>query len=89
MGNFVIAASNNFVVEEDEKQSPLKTIFKQYESVIIESIITSFGLDFIIKDQYGGDVDTINNVRKVGQSSPDGKDVMIYKNKQNEQNYNN
>ena len=89
MENFVIAASNNFVVEEDEKQSPLKTIFKQYESVIIESIITSFGLDFIIKDQYGGDVDTINNVRKVGQSSPDGKDVMIYKNKQNEQNYNN
>ena len=89
MENFVIAASNNFVVEEDEKQSPLKTIFKQYESVIIESIITSFGLDFIIKDQYGGDVDTINNVRKVGQSSPDGKDVMTYKNKQNEQNYNN
>lgn len=29
-------------------------IFEQYERVIIESLITSFGLDFIVKDQYGG-----------------------------------
>ncbi len=57
-------------------------LFKQYEKVIMESLITSFGLDFLIKDQYGGDVDTIHNVRQIGKDSQ-----MTYKNKSNEINY--
>ena len=32
------------------------------EKVFIRTLITSFGLDLFIKDQHGGDVDTINNV---------------------------
>lgn len=40
-------------------------LFKQYERVIIDSIITSFGLDFFIKDRHGGDVDTVHNVRQI------------------------
>jgi len=44
----------------------IDTLFDQYEKVIVQSIITSFGLDFFIKDQDGGDVDTILNARKTG-----------------------
>jgi len=60
----------------------MDSIFKQYERVVIESIVTSFGLDFILKDQHGGDVDTINNVRKVGTD-----DLMKYKNDDNRVDY--
>lgn len=59
-----------------------KSIFSQYEKVIIESLITSFGMDFLIKDSYGGDVDTIHNVREIG------KDLeMTYKNNRNHSDY--
>ena len=62
---------------------PLFTsMFQQYERVLIESLVTSFGLDFIVKDQHGGDVDTIHSVREVGV---DGK--MTYKSTQNQYNY--
>lgn len=48
-----------------------KTIFSEmwdsYRGVIMHSIVTSFGLDFIVKDQAGGDVDTIHGVRETGQ----------------------
>ena len=37
-----------------------------------------------MRDQHGGDVDTINNVRQIGK---DGQ--MKYKNKRNEEAYNN
>ena len=50
---------------------------EQYEKVIIDSIITSFGLDFLIRDQYGGDVDTIHNVRKIGQDELMGNNVIL------------
>lgn len=53
------------------------TIFSQmwsaYRGVILHSIVTSFGLDFLVHDQHGGDVDTIHGVRESGQ----------YKNQQN------
>ena len=68
----------------DPNENVMSSIFKQYERVIVESLITSFGLDFIVKDQHGGDVDTINNVRKIGKD-----EKMYYKNKQNEKNYEN
>lgn len=68
----------------DPNENVMRSIFKQYERVIVESLITSFGLDFIVKDQHGGDVDTINNVRKIGKD-----EKMYYKNKRNEADYEN
>ena len=60
------------------------SIFEQYERVIMQSLITSFGLDFLVRDQHGGDVDTIHNVRQIGKD-----EQMKYKNKRNEKAYNN
>ncbi len=54
------------------------SIFCEYERVIMQSLITSFGLDSIIRDQHGGDVDTILNVRNVGIDPS-----MVYKDKDN------
>lgn len=69
----------------NEENSIYDDLFKQYGRVVIESLLTSFGLDMLlIKDQYGGDVDTIHNVRKIGSDSE-----MKYKNLQNEESYNN
>ena len=48
-------------------------MWNEYRRVILHSIITSFGLDFVVRDQDGGDVDTILSVRKTEQ----------YKNPQN------
>ena len=50
--------------------------------VLVESLISSFGLDFLIKDQHGGDVDTIHNVRQIGKD-----EQMTYKNAKNEKDY--
>ena len=73
----------------DPEEDIYSNIFSQYEDIIIQSLITSFGLDFLldkvgmIKDQHGGDVDTIHNVRQIDKDKQ-----MIYKNKQNEEKYN-
>ena len=69
--------------EPMEEENVCDSIFQQYERVIVESLITSFGLDFIVGDQHGGDVDTVLNVRKIGYD-----DKMQYKNKQNKTSYN-
>ncbi len=84
MGNFVAAVGQNF--NPDPTEDIKISLFKQYERVIVESLITSFGLDFIIKDKYGGDVDTIHNVRKIGT---DEKEKMEYKNVANKKAYEN
>lgn len=68
----------------DTETNVYNSIFEQYERVIIQSLITSFGLDFLVQDQYGGDVDTIHNVRQIGKD-----ERMAYKNKMNENAYNN
>ena len=60
------------------------SIWKEYERVILQSLVTSFGLDFIIRDQHGGDVDTVHNVRKIGDDPE-----MKYKNTSNEKAYEN
>lgn len=65
----------------------VSSLFKQYERVIIESLITSFGMDFLLfqkQDKYGGDVDTIHNVRKIDKDSQ-----MQYKNVLNAVDYSN
>ena len=79
--NFVSGVSTTAILDERNAYS---SIFQQYEKVIIDSLITSFGLDFLIQDQHGGDVDTIHNVRKIGQD-----ELMAYKNSSNESAYNN
>lgn len=82
MGNYVIHAIEQYSPAPDE--NVLKSIFSQYERVIIESLISSFGLDFLIEDKYGGDVDTIHNVREIGKDPE-----MKYKNKANASDYDN
>ena len=42
-------------------------IWSEYERVILHSLITSFGLDFLVKDRFGGDVDTVHNVLTTGE----------------------
>ncbi len=81
-GSYVLSVGANFNPEPVE---PIMTsIFKQYERVLVESLITSFGLDFILKDRHGGSVDTIYNVRQIG------KDRRIkYKNEHNQKAYEN
>lgn len=62
--------------------SVFSEIWKEYETVIVHSLITSFGLDALIQDQYGGDVDTVHNVRLVGKDPN-----MSYKDSHNEEAY--
>ena len=82
MSAYLVSVSKNYYPSKEE--NVVKSIFSQYESVIIYSLITSFGLDFLIKDQHGGDVDTIHNVRQIGKDPE-----MTYKNKQNQEDYEN
>lgn len=74
----------NTGISIEPEENVYSSLWKEYERVIIQSIVTSFGLDFIVHDQHGGDVDTIHNVRQVGQDSQ-----MYYKNKQNQATYEN
>lgn len=39
-----------------------RTVWNEYERVILQSLVTSFGLDGLIHYQRGEDVDTIYNV---------------------------
>lgn len=64
---FVSEIDSNLIV--NDKKETKKSIFKEYERVIIDSLLQTFGLDFIILDQYGGDVDTIHNLEQVGDDS--------------------
>lgn len=75
--NFVKSIEPGFAAD-DPNEAVLAALFREYERVIFKSIITAFGLDIFIKDQYGGDVDTIYNVRNIGKDSR-----MQYKNSAN------
>lgn len=78
--NFVRDVSVGFEPFDDEPV--LDSLFEQYGRVIVQSMITSFGLDFLVADRHGGDVDTIHNVRQVGIDSE-----MTYKNSDNLRSY--
>lgn len=80
MTAFAAAVENDYFPGRED--NVMESLFKQYERVIVESIITSFGLDGLIKDQHGGDVDTIHNVRQIGTD-----DKMTYKNAANKADY--
>lgn len=85
MSSFVCALNSGMNTNDiDPQDNVFDSIWKEYESVILQSLVTSFGLDFIVKDQHGGDVDTIHNVRQIGNDPQ-----MAYKNAQNESDYNN
>lgn len=71
-------------ISPDPEENVFRGIWKEYERVILQSLVTSFGLDFIVHDQHGGDVDTIHNVREIGKDPS-----MKYKNVQNQADYDN
>lgn len=80
--------SRNLISQIDEnynlQTNTYNSLFEQYERVIVQSLITSFGLDFLVRDQHGGDVDTLHNVDQIGKD-----EQMKWKNKKNEEAYNN
>lgn len=80
--NFVKSIEPNFSRSSDE--SVLESLFCEYERVVFKSIITAFGLDLFIKGRYGGDVDTIHNVRSISDDSK-----MPYKSSINADDYTN
>lgn len=58
------------IISEDYTPQPENSVFQdmfdEYQKVVLRSLLTTFGLDFIVQDQRGGDVDTIHNVRDTG-----------------------
>lgn len=77
---FVASVGRGF--NPDPGEEVRNSLFAQYERVILESLVTSFGLDCLIRDQHGGDVDTIHSVRQVGKDSE-----MTYKSDEHRQAY--
>ena len=63
---FIEKLDANIFVSDDKETK--KSLFQEYERVILDSLLQTFGLDFIIQDQYGGDVDTIHNLEQVGKN---------------------
>ena len=80
MNDFInnVGMNNSFTPEDDV----FKCIWGEYERVVLESLLTAFCLDFMVSDTYGGDVDTIHNVRTIGQDP-----LMDYKNGSNRKAY--
>ena len=77
---FVVNAGRDFTPAPED--SVRGSLFAQYERVLLESLVSSFGLDCLIRDQHGGDVDTLHTVRQIGR---DGE--MTYKNEAHRQAY--
>lgn len=74
--------NNNFEQYEEQNPNVFRDVISQYEKVVVKSIITSFGLDFLLfDDRRGGDVDTIHTVRDTS--------VVDYANKDNQKDYDN
>lgn len=51
----------------DPDESIFRGIWKEYERVVLHSIVTTFGLDGFIRDVKGGDVDTVKAVQESAQ----------------------
>lgn len=58
-----LAELNNGIAPNPSKNI-FADIWSEYERVILHSLVTSFGLDFLVHDQRGGDVDTVHGVRE-------------------------
>lgn len=76
-----VEALGDGVGQPDSHESGFRYIIRQYEEVVVRSLITSFGLEMFIQDRRGGDVDTINTVRDPS--------VTDYANKRNQRDYEN
>ena len=74
----------NYLINELKKDTPkidgpvLRNLMDEYQKIILRSLVSTFGLDYLIKDQIGGDVDTVHNVRVKNKD---------YKNPQNADDY--
>lgn len=66
------------------KKPTISDLMESYEATILQTILATFGLDFLTTYQHGGDVDTVHNVDQIGKDP-----LMTYKNKKNEADYNN
>ena len=73
---FVDELKNGSGPETKPENNVFDELWSDYERIVLNSLVTSFGLDFLVRDQHGGDVDTIHNVRQIG-----------YKNIRNEKKY--
>ena len=61
---FMVMLSNNKI--SNPAGNVLDGIWESYERIVLHSLVTAFGLDFLVRDQHGGDVDTILGVRESG-----------------------
>lgn len=87
MATFVASVSDNF--ELNPNASARDSMFEQFERTVVQSLLTSFGLDMFIKDRHGGDVDTIHNVRQIDDDKRmDYKNEAYYKTYLANPNYN-
>lgn len=64
--SFDVELNNGF--SSDSEENVFSSIWNEYERVIMQSLISSFGLDLLAHDQHGGDSDTIHNVRKISKN---------------------
>lgn len=80
LSSFIAELNSGF--SPDPEENVFSSIWNEYERVIMQSLIASFGLDFLVHDQHGGDVDTIHSVREIGKDTK-----MTYKNAQNQADY--
>lgn len=65
--NYIAAVTNAKCANPDG--NVFNGIWQLYERVVLHSLVTAFGLDFIVQDQQGGDVDSIRSVRESGFKS--------------------
>lgn len=64
-------------MEATINQKPtISDLMSSYEATILQTILATFGLDFLTTYQHGGDVDTVHNVDQIGKDP-----LMTYKNK--------
>ena len=72
--SLAISVGTNF--SPDHQEPVMDSLLSEYKRVIFESLISAFALDgLLVQDHHGGDVDTIHNVRKIGDDPQ-----MTYKN---------
>ena len=79
--SLAISVGTNF--SPDHLEPVMDSLLSEYKRVIFESLVSAFALDgLLVQDHHGGDVDTIHNVRKIGDDPQ-----MTYKNVLNQQVY--
>lgn len=65
--NYIATLSNTKC--DDSNGNVFNGVWQSYECVVLHSLVASFGLDFLVHDQQGGDVDSIRSVRSSGFKS--------------------